>query len=223
MRLQYAIDVLDRGRALDLAAMAVDAGVTSVEAGHVLVKACGVGIVTDMRVRVGDVELIADMKTMDMGADEVRVAADAGADLVIVCGAASTGVVRSALTEGDRQGVEILVSLMGVRDRLRRTRELAQAGVTRVLAHRGIDDDYLWSDPAHLADLQELLRLDGMRVGLAGGLDPGSIATFAPYDFERIVVGRGITAAPDPATAIRRLLATVERGSGQPILPGRTK
>lgn len=221
MRLHYAIDVLDRHRALSLAAMAADAGVPCVEAGHVLLKVCGVGILADMRRLIGDAELVADMKTMDMGADEVRVAADAGADVVVVCAAASTGVVRNALAEADRQHVQVLVSLMGVRDRVRRTRELAGIGVTRILAHRGIDDEYSWSDPVHLADLKELIGVNGIRVGLAGGLTPGSVALFAGYDLERIVVGRGITAARDPAAAVARLTAALRGAQDRQGLPGR--
>src|SRR4051794_39838527 len=119
MRLQYAIDVFSRDDALRLAALAVEAGVRCLEAGHVLVKICGAGIISDLRREFGNaVEVVADMKTMDMGGDEVRVAAEAGADLVIVCGAASNGVVQAALNEASRQNVEILISLMGVRDRV---------------------------------------------------------------------------------------------------------
>lgn len=211
MVLQYAIDVLDGDEALKLAGIAVDAGVTCLEAGHVLIKACGIGIVRELRSRFAGLQLVADMKTMDMGADEVRIAAEAGADLVIVCAAASDGTVRAALRAAECARVQVLVSLMGVRDRIGRTRELAAIGVNRVIAHRGIDDEYVWSDPEHLADLHALLSMHGVRTGLAGGLSTGSIAAFAGLGFERIVVGRGITAARDPAAQVRELIAVVEQ------------
>jgi 3-hexulose-6-phosphate synthase len=215
MRLQYAIDVLDGDEALALAATAVDAGVACVEVGHVLVKVCGVEIIREMRRRVDSVELVADMKTMDMGADEVRVAADAGADLVIVCAGASDGTIEAALSEGSRSGVQILVSLMGVRDRVRRAQELLKLGVDRIIAHRGIDDCYQWSEPLPFADVSALLELDGVRVALAGGLTSESVTEFAGLGFDRMIVGRGITAARDPSAAARSLVELVEGASSR--------
>ena len=115
--LQYAVDATDEAQALRLARVARDNGVQWIEAGHVLVKAAGISIVTRFKEIFPDGVVVADMKTMDMGAEEVRVAANAGADVVMICGgAASDGVVHAAVDEAKSRGVRLTASMMGVRD-----------------------------------------------------------------------------------------------------------
>lgn len=207
MRVQYAIDTLTRDSALKAADLAVDAGIQCLEAGHVLVKAAGIDIVRTLRARFPDAELIADMKTMDMGCDEVAVAGDAGADLVIVCAAASSGVLLAAREEACARGMGVLVSLMGVQDRVSRARAALAVGLTRVIAHRGIDDDYMWSDPGPRKELGELASLPGIQLALAGGITARSLRAFSDIPLERLIVGRGISEAPDPRREILALLS----------------
>ncbi len=211
IQLQYAIDVVTREQAHSSAALATAAGIQSLEAGHVLVKAVGVGIVSELRERYPDVELIADMKTMDMGRQEVAVAAAAGADLVIVCGAASDGVLLAAQREARACGVGILVSLMGVKDRLSRTRSLIDLGLDRIIAHRGIDDDFVWTDQEPRRQLSQLAALPDIRLTLAGGINARVMREFKDVPVERLIVGRGITDAPDPRSEIRDLLDAIPR------------
>jgi 3-hexulose-6-phosphate synthase len=208
MRVQYAIDTLSEGSALRSADLAADAGVRSFEAGHVLVKAVGITIVRALRTRFPDAEIVADMKTMDMGRDEVAVAGDAGADLVIVCAAASDGVLRAAQQEASSRGIGLLVSLMGVKDRVGRTRAVLDLGLTRVIAHRGIDDNFRWSDPGPRERLAELASLPGIELALAGGINARSLREFRDLPLERVIVGRGITEASDPSYEIRALFET---------------
>ncbi len=210
MHLQYAIDVFDQEDALAKAETAIEAGVRCVEAGHLLIKAVGLGIVTEMRRRYGHAEIVADMKTMDMGADEVRLAADAGAHTVIVCGAASDGTVVAALEQAKSDGVTLMVSLMGVQQRLPRTRELMKLGVRRVIAHRGVDETYAWHEPRPMNDLQALTELDGLRVALAGGLSTAIAPILFDLAFERLIVVRGVSEAADPGLAIRTLMSEIE-------------
>jgi 3-keto-L-gulonate-6-phosphate decarboxylase len=206
MRVQYAIDTLSKSSALRSAELAVNAGVRCLEAGHVLVKAVGITIVRTLRAQFPNAEIVADMKTMDMGRDEVAVAGDAGADLVIVCAAASDGVLLAAQQEARSRGVGLLVSLMGVRDRVGRARALLDLGLTRVIAHRGIDDNFHWNDPGPRERLSELASLPGIELALAGGINARSLRDFRDVPLERVIVGRGITEASDPSYEIRALI-----------------
>jgi 3-hexulose-6-phosphate synthase len=209
VRIQYAIDTLTADSALIAAQRAADAGIECLEAGHVLVKAVGIGIVSELRGRFPRAEIIADMKTMDMGRDEVAVAGNAGADLVIVCAAASDGVLSAARREARARGMDVLVSLMGVQDPVGRARALLDLGLPRVIAHRGIDDDYLWSDPGPRERLGELAALPGIELTLAGGISSRTLAEFSDVPLERLIVGRGITEAQDPAGEVRALIDAV--------------
>lgn len=213
MKLQYALDFLDADEALRHADMAARSGVHALEAGHVLIKVCGIEIVRELSRRFTGIEIVADMKTMDMAVDEVHAAAAAGADTVIVCGAASNGMIRQAVGAARDERVGLLVSLMGVTDRVRRARDLVANGVERIIAHRGIDDDFQWSDPEPRAELDGLLALSGAGIGLAGGINPSTLTQFPVASFERVIVGRGISAAADPGQALRSLVAQVEASS----------
>ena len=214
MKVQCAIDTTSRAAALDVADAAAAAGISVLEVGHVLVKIAGLGLVGELRRRHPEAEVVADMKTMDMGWLEVETAARAGAHSVIVCGAASDGVLRAARDAGAHHGVDVLVSLMGVRRRRERTEQLLDLGLTHVIAHRGIDDRFLWSDPDCLADLEHLAALPGVRLALAGGIDPVTFGTFAHLPLDRVIVGRGIIEAPVVAAAaaeMHRLAEESER------------
>lgn len=215
MQVQYAIDTLSVDSALAAADTAVEAGIKCLEAGHVLVKAVGIGIVSTLRKRFPEVEIVADMKTMDMGRDEVAIAGDAGADLVIVCAAASDGVLAAAHQEAASRHMDLLVSLMGVRNRTERARAVLDLGLSRVIAHRGIDDGYLWSDSGPRGQLLELGRLPEVRLALAGGINARSAAEFKDIPLERFIVGRGISEARDPAKEIDDLLKTAAQHSRQ--------
>lgn len=206
MQVQYAIDTFSINSALAAADTAVEAGINCLEAGHVLVKAVGIGIVGTLRKRFPEAEIVADMKTMDMGRDEVAIAGDAGADLVIVCAAASDGVLAAAHDEAKSRQMGLLVSLMGVRDRTGRAKAVLDLGLSRVIAHRGIDDAYHWTDPGPREELMELASLPDVRLALAGGINARSAAEFSGMPLERFIVGRGISDAADPASEIRALL-----------------
>lgn len=210
VHIQYAIDVFTKEQALSSAAVATESGIRCLEAGHVLVKAAGIGIVTELRSRYPDAEIIADMKTMDMGRDEVAVAADAGAHLVIVCAAASDGVLLAAQKEARSRGVDLLVSLMGVKDRVARTRALLDLGLNRIIAHRGIDDDFHWSDPGPREQLSEIAALPGIELALAGGINARTVREFRDVAVERLIVGRGITDSSDPQAEVRALLGAAQ-------------
>ena len=112
--LQYAIDVIEQDHALWLARQALANGVQWLEAGHVLIKAAGVGVVSKLKSLSPEGVIVADMKTMDMGAEEVKLAAAAGADVVMVCGAASDGTIQAAVDAAGKSGVRITASLMGI-------------------------------------------------------------------------------------------------------------
>jgi 3-keto-L-gulonate-6-phosphate decarboxylase len=87
--LHYALDVKTTEEALRYATVATAKGVTLLEAGSLLIKSAGIEVVTALKEACPEATVIADMKTMDVGGEEVRLAADAGADEVIVAAAAA--------------------------------------------------------------------------------------------------------------------------------------
>lgn len=209
VKLQFALDFLTAEDAIRNAEAAAEAGVTCLEAGHVLIKVCGLRIVEELRQRFPDIEIVADMKTMDMGREEVHAAVQAGADTVIVCAAASDGTVLAADQEARLSNTTLLVSLMGVKDRLGRAAHLSHLGLKTFIAHRGLDDDYTWLDAAHRAELRDLVRIPKVCIALAGDVRADTVQEFAGFDFERVIVGRGIYEQSDISKACRALLRSL--------------
>jgi len=203
--LQYAIDVTNEKEALSLAHQAAANGVQWLEAGHVLIKAVGVQIVTKLKERHPQCVVIADMKTMDMGAEEAEVAARAGADLVMVCGAASDGVVEAAVSTARKHGVRITCSLMGVRDQFSRATQLDRMGVDFILAHRGIDDTFDWFSPDRMEVLKQLAANIKTPLAIGGGINEANFPLVKELGFSVIISGRGITEADDPGQAAKHL------------------
>jgi 3-hexulose-6-phosphate synthase len=213
MRVQFAIDTLSSESAIRAADSAVAAGIDTLEAGHVLIKAVGVAVVAELRKRFIELQIVADMKTMDMGHDEVSIAAEAGADIVIVCAAASDGVLTAARNAASLHSVGLMVSLMGVRNRVVRAAQLIDLGLPHVIAHRGIDDVFLWSENEPMSELTDLARLPGIQLALAGGMNATTFPQFADLPLERVIVGRGITESDDLSRAVTSIRALAEQSS----------
>lgn len=203
--LQYAIDVKERERALKLANLAVENQVTLLEAGHLLIKSIGLEIISDLKSISHSVTVVADMKTMDMGDEEVSVAAEAGADSMIVCAAASDKTLEAAIASGRRNSVKIMASLMGVKKKLRRALEVQSFGVDYIIARKGIDEEYEWSDRKPFSQLKRMLRILKTPLVVGGSINQSNIDNFKDMGFHAIIVGRGITMAPDAALAIKAL------------------
>ena len=212
--LQYAIDVIEQERALWLARQALTNGVQWLEAGHVLIKAAGVGVISKLKSLHPEGIIVADMKTMDMGAEEVKLAAAAGADVVMVCGAASDGTIQAAVDAAGKFGVRITASLMGVRDQYCRAEQLDQLGVDYILAHRGIDDKFDWFDSDHTELLNRMVAEIKTPLAIGGGINESNYPSLKHMGFAIIISGRGITEAKDPGQAARRLLKLAANSTG---------
>lgn len=212
--LQYAIDVIEQERALWLAGQALANGVEWLEAGHVLIKAAGVNVVTRLKALNPDGIVVADMKTMDMGAEEVNLAAKAGADVVMVCGAASDGTIEAAVKAARKSEVRITASLMGIRDQYCRAHQLDQLGVDYILAHKGIDDSFDWFDPYYTQVLQRMTANIKTPLAIGGGINESNYLLLKDLGFVIIVSGRGITEADDPGQAAARLLKLAANTTG---------
>ena len=203
---QYAIDVLEEDRALWLGDQAVNNGVRCLEAGHVLIKAVGIQIIPKFKKLHPDCHVVADMKTMDMGGGEVELAASYGADIVMVCGAASDGVIESAVTTASKTGVRITSSLMGIRDQYARAKQIDSMGVNYILAHRGYDDTFNWTDAENVKVLDRMVTNIRTPLAIGGAINEENYPMLNNMGFAIIISGRGITNSDDPGNAARKLV-----------------
>jgi 3-keto-L-gulonate-6-phosphate decarboxylase len=133
--LHYALDVTGEVEALALARLAAERGVGVIEAGSLLVKTAGLAIIPKLRAVAPRAVLVADLKTLDMGAEEVAAAAGFGADEVIIAAAASNATISAAVGAARASNMRGLATLIGVADWAARAHELKALGVSVILGH----------------------------------------------------------------------------------------
>jgi 3-dehydro-L-gulonate-6-phosphate decarboxylase len=97
--------------------------------------------------------------------------------------------------------------MTGVKDPISRAKEVKEAGVSLVLYHRSIDEELtqgaLWDERA-VNTVREMCGL-GLDVAIAGGINFEILPLLRGISLYGIVIGRGITAEPDPAQAAEKI------------------
>ncbi len=203
--LQVALDFTRIDDALRIAEIAWSCGADIIEAGTPLIKAEGLKAVEILRRELPDATIVADMKTVDVGDLEVRMAAEAGADIVTVMGFSWDSTIMAAVEEARRQGVLVEADLMYVEDPVKRSQELKGLGVDIVGIHIGIDVQKRMGLTA--GDVANLVRrvveaFNGV-VSVAGGIKAEHVPSLIRSGARIIVVGSAITRARDPSKATR--------------------
>jgi len=204
MILQVALDLTDIEQAISIAEKAAHGGAHWLEVGTPLIKKEGMRAVELLKRRFPDRKIVADLKTMDTGALEVEMAARHGADVVSILGVADDKTIKDAVEVARRYGIRIMVDLIGVRDKVKRAKELEKMGVHYILVHTGIDEQVQGKTP--LADLEEVVKAVRVPVAVAGGLNLKTIPKVIELGATIIIVGGAITKAKDPGKITRSII-----------------
>ncbi|MEA5054193.1 MAG: 3-hexulose-6-phosphate synthase [Propionicimonas sp.] len=202
MKLQVAIDLLDRESALRLAGE-VRQYADIIEIGTPLIKSEGLDVVRAVKSAFPEIPVLADMKTADTGELEARLALDAGADLIGVLGTAGNATIRGAIKAARERNKAVVVDLISVPDKISRAREVIGFGADLVEFHSSADErDSPEFDFAGLLD--EAVR-SGVRFSFASGVDRSTVAAVQAAGAEIAVIGGAIYQSTDPAATIREL------------------
>lgn len=206
IKLQLAMDTLDGEEALRLAECTAPY-VNILEAGTPLIKSVGISIVRKLKAAHPDKLVLADLKSSDVGAYEANMAFTAGADIVTTQGITTFATICEVQHEADKWKRRAEVDMTGVKDPVARANEVKQAGVSLVLYHRSIDEELTegahWDEKA-VNTVREMCAL-GLDVAIAGGIHYDILHLLSGVPIYGIVVGRGITAQPDPASAAKKI------------------
>lgn len=206
-KLQVAIDLLTTEAALELAAK-VAPYVDIIELGTPLIKAEGLKVVTAMKNAHPNKLVFADMKTPDTGALEAELAFKAGADLVTVMGAVDDATIKGAVEAAKKYGKQVVVDTIGVKDRVKRAKEVTAFGVAFVELHAGLDEQAL---PGY--SVQTLIK-EGREAqvpfSIAGGVNLSTIKDVVAAGATVVVAGGAIYGAEDPAEAAKALKEAIE-------------
>lgn len=212
IELQIALDG-DLSAALDVLAQ-VHPFVDIAEIGTPLVFREGMRAVREIRAAYPQLTLVADLKIMDAGGAEADIAFRAGADCATVMALASDATIASALASARAHGKRIMIDMMQVADPLARARQLLGLGCDLLCLHRAHDMESAQASPyAQLAQLRAALPT--ARLAIAGGVKLDTLEPILPQRPQVIIVGSGITAAPDPGATARQFHERISHDRAQ--------
>lgn len=218
-QIQVALDLdADIETIQRIAKEAYQGGARIIEAGTPALKRHGVDrLIPALREIAPDALIVADLKTMDVGNLEARIAFRAGADVAAVLAIGSQIKIEEALSEAIRQDKMILIDFIDVPNPLQKMKELKRkfAGEQdRIIfcLHRGISEQLKGRGIHEEAELISKARevANDFPLGVAGGLKEGIVGKVARYKPEIFIIGSGIYHASNPKEKVRNLLNEIQ-------------
>ncbi len=206
-KLQVALDLLSIKDALILGRYAVEGGADIIEVGTPLIKSEGIAAVRKIKDALS-VPVIADLKIIDSGSVEARLAFDAGADIVTVLGSATAQTISDAVSVARKAGKKVAVDLIGVYDVISSYNHVLSLGVDYIYLHTGLDEEVEGKMP--FDDVNLLFEVSKIPLGVGGGLNAQNICSAIKPGIDIFVVGAAIRCSPDPkaeTAKIKRLIS----------------
>jgi 3-hexulose-6-phosphate synthase/6-phospho-3-hexuloisomerase len=167
---QISLDLTNLADALEMAEIAVSAGVDWLEAGTPLLLAEGLRAVETLHTRYPKHPIVADLKTMDGGYLEAEMMAKAGASFVVVMGRAHEATVRRVVDAARDYDIKVMGDNLGADDRIANAKWLESLGVDYVIHHIGYDERRLVKGLSPMDELDEVVEAVSVPVQAVGGL-----------------------------------------------------
>ncbi|MEK6689803.1 MAG: 3-hexulose-6-phosphate synthase [Nitrospirota bacterium] len=205
--LQIALDCLKLGEALRVSSE-VEEYADIIEIGTPLLKSEGLRTVEILKKVFMEKIIFADMKTMDVGDLEARMAFDAGADIMSVCSVAPRQTIKAAIDEGKTRNKKVLVDLLGEKDKINSAESIKELGPQYFCIHTGIDEQKAGMNP--FETIKAFSKKISVPFAVAGGIKPEDISKIMPFNPSIIIVGGYITKAQYPKEAAKLLHAEIK-------------
>jgi bifunctional enzyme Fae/Hps len=207
--LQVALDLVDMKRVNEVLSALPENDHLIIEAGTPLIKRFGLQVISEMRKVRPHAFIIADLKILDTGNLEARMAADASADAVVVSGLAPRATLEKAIMEAKKTGIYAVIDMLNVKDPVAVVADLTTKPEVIEL-HRAIDSE----DSAHAwGDIAAIRQAAGGKalIATAGGIRADVIKDAISAGADILVVGRAITASKDIRLAAETFLQGLNR------------
>lgn len=186
---QLSLDLVSIDEALRMARMAVEVGVDWLEAGTPLILAEGMHSVRALHRAFPDHPVVADLKIMDGGGLETRLAAEAGASWVVVMGRAHDATVRAVVREAHGRGVRVMGDVLGSTDYGAEAARMEALGVDAVIAHLGFDERGEHPEASVFDFLGRVVSRTRLPVQAVGGIRIEDLAALPRMGAPLVVVG----------------------------------
>ena len=207
--LQVALDLVDMGKVASVLKNLPENDHLIIEAGTPLIKKFGLGVISDIRKLRPNAFIIADLKILDTGNLEARMAADASSDAVVISGLAPASTLEKAISEARKVGIYSVVDMLNVQNPAKVIEKL-KVKPDIVELHRAIDTD----DVAHAwGDIGAIKKAAGgkLLVATAGGVRVNVVKDALKAGADILVVGRAITASKDIKHAADEFIDQLEK------------
>jgi 3-hexulose-6-phosphate synthase len=186
-----------------------EAGADVIEVGTPLIKSHGVQAVRELRRALPDAVILADMKTVDAGYLEARLAFDSGADIVTVLGISDDATIANAVRAARESGGYVEADLMLHPNPVGRAEDLRNLGVNIVGVHIGVDSQRrlrITAESLH-GLVRKIVRAFQGPVSVAGGLAPGKLRILVELGVWKVVLGSAVITAKDPKAVVLQAVA----------------
>ncbi|MDD1772918.1 MAG: orotidine 5'-phosphate decarboxylase [Methanomassiliicoccales archaeon] len=213
--LQVALDLMHLKRAIEIAREAIEGGADWIEAGTPLIKSEGAECLRTLKKEFPGRTLVADMKTMDVGAFEVEIAAKAGANIVTVLGLSDDGTISESVLTARKYGAAIMLDLINVPDKVACAKRAEELGVSYVCLHVGIDEQ-MKGEGSPLDIIAELSKAVSIPVAVAGGITSETAPKVIEHGASIVIVGGGIIKTKDVRSAAKAVKDAMKSGKGLP-------
>lgn len=139
------------------------------EAGTPLIKRYGIEAISFIKNKSPNSYVVADMKTMDRGETEVRLAKEGGASAVIGLGSAPIETVDSFIQNCTTLGIDSMIDMMNINQPTKVLRKLKKLPSV-VLLHRGVDEEtFNRSIPIPYIQINKVRASYDVLISIAGG------------------------------------------------------
>jgi 3-hexulose-6-phosphate synthase len=210
MKLQLALDLVDIPGAKELI-KEVEPFIDIVEIGTPVVINEGLRAVKEVKEAFPSLTVLADLKIMDAAGYEVMKASEAGADIVTVLGAAEDMSIKGAVEEAKKQGKQILVDMISVKNLEERAKELDAFGVDYICVHTGYDLQAVGKNS--FEDLLTIKRVvKNAKTAIAGGIKLSTLPEVIKAQPDLVIVGGGITGQADKKAAAAEMQKLIKQG-----------
>jgi 3-hexulose-6-phosphate synthase len=186
---QVSLDVETIEEAIELAEVAVRAGVDWLEAGTPLILGEGLHAVRALKARFPDRLLVADLKTMDGGYLEAEMMAKAGADMVVVMGVAHPATIRAVVQAARDYNIKVMGDVLAAPDKVACAKMMEKSGVDYIIVHTGYDERREVIGASPLDDLEDVIKAVNVPVQAVGGLTIEQAIQMPKYGAPLVVIG----------------------------------
>nr|WP_319538417.1 bifunctional 5,6,7,8-tetrahydromethanopterin hydro-lyase/3-hexulose-6-phosphate synthase [uncultured Methanospirillum sp.] len=207
--LQVALDIVDLGKLRSVLASLPENDHLIIEAGTPLIKKFGLNVLSEIRTIKPNSFIVADMKILDTGNLEARMAADASADAVVMSGLAPASTIEKAIAEARKTGIYSVIDMLNVADSVGLIKSLS-VKPDIVELHRAIDAE----SSAHAwGNINDMKKAAGgkLLVATAGGIRVPVVKEALKSGADILVVGRAITASKDVHHAAEEFLEQLNK------------